>query len=119
MTRLIFLIGAMLMISFNSFGQIEGVVINKKKIAIANVVIIATDITGRTIDTARSNQKGGYAFSGLKPGKYYVQAKMEGFLPSVYNNIEITTAPEGTDEHDDTYYAVRLDITLTPAKPLK
>ena len=119
MTRSILSIGAMLMISFDSSGQIEGVVMNKKKIAIVDVVIIATEITRRTIDTVRSNQKGAYAFSSLRPGKYNVEAKMEGFLPCVYNNIEITTAPEGTDEHDDTYYAVRLDITLTPAKPIK
>ncbi|MEP6617515.1 MAG: carboxypeptidase-like regulatory domain-containing protein [Ginsengibacter sp.] len=116
MLRLIFLSGTMLLIGFNSFGQIEGVVIDQKKIAILDAIIIVTDTTGKAIDTVKSDKRGAYAFKSLKPGKYNVEAKMAGFLPAIYKNIEITTAPEGTDEHDDTYYAIRLDIKLILAK---
>ena len=106
----------MLLITGSAFCQIEGVVIDKKRIAISNATIIVTDSTGKAIDTVKSDKRGGYVFKDLKNGKYNVEARAAGFLASVYKNIEVTDPPEGTDEEDDTYYAIRVDIILTPVK---
>jgi hypothetical protein len=114
MTRSIFLSAIALIVGFNSFGQIEGVVTNKQKAAITNAVIMVTEINSKKVDSVRSDQEGGYAFKGLKPGKYNVEARAEGFSSAAYKNIEVETAPEGSDEHDDTYYAVRVDIIMLP-----
>lgn len=104
-------------IAIKTFGQIEGVVTDKKKIAIVNAIIIVSDTMSRAIDTVISDKRGGYAFKDLKPGKYNIEAKAVGFQPGIQKNILITLPPEGTDEGDDTYYAVRVDIILIPLKP--
>ena len=81
--------------------------------------MIVSDSTGKFIDSTRSDDRGGYAFKGLKPGTYIVAAKAQGFISSTNENIKVTTPPEGTDEDDDTYYAIRLDIILSPVKTQK
>jgi hypothetical protein len=116
---MLFVFGGMLLVVQNSFAQIEGLVADKTKLGISNAVIIATDSTGKAIDTVKSDKRGGYAFKGLKPGKYNIEAKAPGFLLASYKNIVVTIAPEGTDDSDDTYYAVRVDITLAPVKASK
>lgn len=111
-------IALVLALLFNAkvFGQIEGIVTDKKKLAIADATIIASDTTGKGIDTVTSDKRGAYTFKSLNPGKYNVEAKASGFQAFISKSIIVTTPPEGTDESDDTYYAIRLDIVLTPTK---
>jgi hypothetical protein len=116
MSKILFISLLAFLINAKVLGQVEGIVIDGKKIAIQNAIIIVTDTTGKAIDTVKSDKRGGYAFKGLKPGKYNIETKATGFLKAIYKNIEITAATEGTDEGDDTYYAIRLDIILTPDK---
>ncbi len=44
------------------------------------------------------------------------KAKAAEFQPRIQMNILITLPPAGTDEGDDTYYAVRVDMILIPLK---
>ena len=55
----------MLLITGSAFCQIEGVVIDKKRIAISNATIIVTDSTGKAIDTVKSDKRGGYVFKAF------------------------------------------------------
>lgn len=103
-------------INNKAFSQIEGAVIDKKRSAIVNAVIVLSDTTGKAIDTVFSDKRGGYIFKGLKPGIYIVEAKASNFQPAIHRNIIITTPPEESNEGDDTYYAIRLDIILIPVK---
>jgi hypothetical protein len=116
MRKIVFTYGLLFLFVYNVYGQIEGVVIDKKKFVIPNAIIIAMDSTGRAIDTVRSGERGGYAFKGLKPGKYNVEAMATGYLHTIYKNIEVSNPSEEADEGDDTYYAIRLDIVLNPGK---
>lgn len=106
--------GIFLLSVHTAYGQIEGIVADKKMNTVMNAEIIVRDSTGKAIDTVKSDKRGGYFFKGLKPGSYIVEATAPGFQKAIYKNIAITTPPEGTDEQDDTYYAVRLDIKLNP-----
>jgi hypothetical protein len=117
--KTIILFGLLSLFVSSASGQIEGVVIDKKRVAIPNVMIIVTDSTAKAIDTVKSDKRGGYFFKGLKPGKYNVAATASGFQMVIYKNIVTITAPEGTDQGNDTYYAVRVDIVLIPMKPQK
>jgi hypothetical protein len=113
------ILATVLLFIHNAYGQIEGIVIDKKKTAIINAVIIVSDTTGKSIDTVTSDKRGGYFFEDLKPGKYNLEAKASGFQKAIYKNIVIITPPGGTDPNDDTYYAIRLDIILSPLKDQK
>ena len=112
--RLVF--GMMLLFSISSFGQIEGDVVDQKEKGISNAIITAIDSTGKVIDTVKTDKRGFYFFKTLKTGKYNIEVKAFGFLPAIYKNIEVEKVSNLQDEYDDTYYAVRLNITLTPAK---
>lgn len=105
--------------SAKCFSQIEGLISGKNKVGIQNVLVITSDSTGKVIDTTRSDSLGGYAFIGLRPGKYNVEARASGFQIGTYRNIIVAIPPEGSDENSDTYYAIRLDIILKPGKDQK
>ena len=111
--KILFITALLSSIAVKSFCQIEGVVIDKKRAAITGATIIVKDITGKALDTVRSDQRGGYFFKGLKPGKYIVEANATGFNRFISKSIEVTLPPEGTDEGDDSYYAIRLDIVMS------
>jgi hypothetical protein len=68
MKKKLFIAVFLLSITAKMFGQVEGIVIDKKKIAITNVVIAIRDTTGKSIDTVLSDKRGSYALKGLKPG---------------------------------------------------
>jgi hypothetical protein len=116
MSKISFIALIAFLINTKVLSQIEGIVIDKTKLAINNATVIVNDTTGKAIDTVKSDKRGGYVFKGLKPGKYNVEAKAPGFQTAIFKSIIVSTPPEGTDESDDTYYAIRLDITLTPIK---
>ena len=119
MKKFLFIAIIQLLFSYKVICQIEGIVIDRKKTPLVNALIIVTDTTGKVIDSVKSDKRGVYAFNGLKPGKYNVEAKTSGFQSNTYKSIVVSIPPEGTDEGDDTYYAIRLDIILTQLKDKK
>lgn len=116
MRKIIILFATILLFVISAFAQIEGDVADQKDKGVPNAFIIATDSAGKVVDTVKSDERGFYEFKGLRLGKYIIKAKAAGFLPAVYKNVEVNASPVGANEGDDTYYAIRLDIALTPAK---
>ena len=47
---------------------------------------------GATPKTATTNNEGAYAFTGLAPGKYTIQAASSGFAPSEQVEVDLTAA---------------------------
>lgn len=108
--------GIILLFAVSSFAQIQGGVFDQKGQGIPNVIIIATDSVRNVIDTVRSDKRGFYAFKGLKPGKYKIEAKAAGFLPRVYENVQANEEdPDEGIERDDVSSATRLEVVLKPA----
>jgi len=100
-----------------AFAQIQGGVFDQKGQGIANATIIAIDSTKGSRDTVRTDNRGFYAFKGLKTGKYKIEAKAPGFLSSVFTNIE--AREERLDDdivRTDISNATRLEIYLKPEK---
>lgn len=116
MIKIIILFVTILFFAFNSVAQIEGDVVDEKDKGVPNAIITASDSTGKVIDTVKSDERGYYEFKGLRADKYIIKATAAGFVPAVYKNVEVHATPTGANEGDDTYYAIRLDISLAPAK---
>ena len=97
-------------------GQIEGNIVDLKNSRMPDVIVIAADSVTNISDTVWSDKRGFYFFKRLKPGKYKLVAKTPGYDPNVSKYILVSAPPAKSDEGDDTYYAIRYDITLVPAK---
>jgi hypothetical protein len=115
MRRITLLFGTICLLSLKALGQIQGDVIDQKDKGVPNAFIIATDTTRKIVDTVKSDSRGFYEFKNLKPGKYKIEVKANGFKPTVIENIVVKEGDVGIFEVD-LYRGQRLDITLTPAK---
>lgn len=70
-------------------GGIKGKVRNQRGNGIASAeVSIRQD--GKVVKTARSNSKGEFNVTGIRPGKYNISFEAEGYSPGVLYNVEIT-----------------------------
>ena len=117
MRTIIIFLGAILGISFNSFAQIQGDIIDPKEKGVPNAIIIAIDSVKNTADTVKADHRGFYDFKNLKPGKYKIQIKASGFKLTVIENIVVKEGDVGAIIGEpDLYSGQRLDITLTPLK---
>jgi hypothetical protein len=116
MIKIIILFVTILFFAMKTFAQIEGDIVDEKDEGVPNAIIIASDSTGKVIDTVKSDKRGYYEFKGLRSGKYIIKAKVPGFVSAVYQNIEVSAAPTRANDGDDTYYAIRLDISLIRVK---
>jgi hypothetical protein len=105
-----------LLVSFTATAQLEGEVTDQNNKGLANVIILATDSTGKVVDSARTDTSGLYVFSLLQGGKYKVEAKARGFLTAVFKNVSLAQPLKPHDPWDDSYYAIRLDIVLQKPK---
>lgn len=118
MKRFIIFLGLLPLFSSTAFGQLEGDVLDQNNKTVINAIVIATDSTGKVVDTAKTDERGFYFFKKLTPGRYKIEAKAPGFQPAKYT-VQIETAPKDANDTDDTYYAETLDIILTRPKTMK
>jgi Carboxypeptidase regulatory-like domain len=101
--------------TIKGFTQIQGGVFDQKKSGISNALVIASDTSGKVIDSVRSDKRGFYMFNGLTSGKYRIEAKAMGFLPSVHDNIVANKEyPFDVNTRNDISNATRLEIILKP-----
>lgn len=115
MKKFIIFLGLLPLFSSNAFGQLEGDVLDQSGKVITIAIVIATDSTGKVVDTAKTDERGFYFFKTLQPGKYKIEAKAPGFQPTIHT-VRIDPAPKDANDTDDTYYAETLDIILTRPK---
>jgi hypothetical protein len=99
----------------SALAQVEGDVTDKTLKSITNATITATDTLTKKVDTTKTDDRGFYYFTGLKPGVYKFEAIAPGFQKATYY-FKVNKAPEGANETDDTYFAETLDIVLTRPK---
>ena len=108
-----------LLFCLKSFSQIEGDVRSNDDKRISKAVIIAMDTTKNIIDSVLSEEDGFYSFQNLKPGKYLIVAKAQGFENRLYKNViareRILDPSKGRDQSN----ATRLQIVLLPANKPK
>ena len=105
-----------LLFCLKGFSQIEGDVRNNNDDRISKAVIIVMDTTKNIIDSVSSDEDGFYFFSNLKPGKYFIEAKAQGFEDRSYKNVIVREPISDPLKGKDQSNATRLQIVLTPVK---
>lgn len=115
MKKTIFLFGIIIFFGGRMAAQIEGEVTDEQNKAVLNVVITATDSAGKVVASVKPDKRGFYGIDSLHPGKYKIEAKAAGFIP-FSKSVVVTTAPEGSDEGSDTYFAILVDIIMVRPK---
>ena len=114
--KTIIILGSLLLGSTTGvFGQIQGDIADINEKGISNAIIIATDSLTKVADTVRSDNRGFYDFKKLKPGKYKIEVKAQGYKPAIIENVIVKEGDVGYFERD-LYRGQRIDITLSPAK---
>ena len=85
-------------------GSITGTARDASGLVLPGATIAAKNLrTGETAD-ATSNAQGGYLFAALNPSTYTVTARLTGFAPVEFKDVQLLAGQE-----------VRLDVTLAPA----
>jgi hypothetical protein len=85
-------------------GSISGTARDASGLVLPGATIAVKNLrTGETAD-ATSNAQGTYAFAGLSPSVYTVTARLTGFAPVEFKDVQLLAGQE-----------VRLDVTLAPA----
>ncbi|HKZ01093.1 MAG TPA: carboxypeptidase-like regulatory domain-containing protein, partial [Pyrinomonadaceae bacterium] len=69
-------------------GSVRGLIADEFGAAIVGASVILIDESGAQ-KTTTTNGEGIYSFSGLAPGKYFVQASATGFAVSEANEIQL------------------------------
>lgn len=109
--------GATLFFSKSAASQIQGDVVDSNDKVVPNALIIATNSVSNKADTVKTDSRGFFSFSGLKPGKYKIEAKCTDFLPALFKEIMVNEGDTGSVEGEEDFYkGTRLDITLTSTK---
>ncbi len=71
-------------------GQIAGIVKDSSGAVLPGVTVEAMSLaTGAVAASVTSDGAGAYRFPGLRPGKYDVTAKLQGFTPAKVQNIDL------------------------------
>jgi hypothetical protein len=115
----IILFGIMLLFAVSVSGQIQGDVVDSTDKGVPNAIIIATTLVKNIADTIKTDKRGFYSFNGLKPGKYKIEVKADGFQPAVIENVVVKEEHTGKLIGGDLYSGQRLDITMYPLNGIK
>ena len=110
------IITVVLLFCVKGFSQIEGDVRDNNDNRISKAVIIALDTAKNIIDSVISAEDGFYKFKKLRPGKYIIEAKAQGYETRMYKNIEARENLIDSSEARDQSNATRLQIVLKPIK---
>ena len=108
-------VGILLTLAARGFCQVEGTVRDPDERALTGTLVIAIDSASKKADSVKTDNRGFYFFTRLKPGVYQLQVVAAGSKP-ISKRVIVGIAPAGADAYDDTYYALRRDFILTKSK---
>src|SRR6266849_3886956 len=91
--RVIYIVGAMLALSFATFaqtvGQVTGLVTDPSGSIVVGATVTVINSQTNVARTTSTNSAGNYAFPALQPGVYNVKAEMQGFQGEVREGVEL------------------------------
>ncbi len=85
-------------------AQLRGVVSDASGAVVTNATVIITDSGTNISNTAHTDNKGEYFFTGLRPSTYTVKAELKGFRTTERTDVVLAVDQEAS-----------LNFTLTPA----
>ena len=87
----------------NDKGSVNGTVTDQTGAVVTGAKVVLTNAAGEKFET-RSDDKGAYSWTGLKPGTYTLTITVPNFAVKIFDNITVSAGPELT-----------LDASLEPA----
>jgi hypothetical protein len=108
-TGLVVVTATLLIASATAFGQasntatVRGTVEDPSGGVLPGATVTLTNTGTKAVQTAATNERGGYTFTGVFPGTYEIKVELEGF--KTYEQKAIAISPQDTRGID-----VRLDV---------
>jgi len=91
--RVLYIVGAMLALSFPGFaqtaGQVTGLVTDPSDSILVGATVTVTNSQTNVGRTTTTNSTGNYTFPALQPGVYNVKVEMQGFQGEVREGVEL------------------------------
>ena len=81
----------LLLYAQNDTGSINGQVTDSSGAVVSGALVTITDLGTNTARTAKTDLKGDYAFSTLRPSHYRITVDAQGFKQSLISDIELHT----------------------------
>ena len=71
------------------FGSISGIVTDSSGAVVPNANVKVTNLDTNVVITVKTNSAGVYSAISLNPGRYKVEAEIQGFKTALVNNITL------------------------------
>lgn len=79
-------------------GTVPGVVRDQARNPIPRAIVTVTNLDEKYTKSATADDQGNYTISGVKPGKYSVQASVTGFTDGVIASLEVAPGQTSTTD---------------------
>ncbi|MGC2172270.1 MAG: carboxypeptidase-like regulatory domain-containing protein [Candidatus Sulfotelmatobacter sp.] len=99
-------------------AQLRGVVSDPSGAVVANAAVTITNTGTNIASVARTNDKGEYYFTGLRPSTYSVKVQLSGFRTEEKTGVVLAVDQEATLNFSLTPASVSEKIEVTTAAPL-
>lgn len=86
---------------WNRVGAIQGAVVDGTSARVPDAIVMVIDQSTNSSIGLRTDSSGEFTASDLKPGKYTLAVRKEGFLPASRTNIVV-----------DSHRTIRVDLNL-------
>ncbi|MBV9341641.1 MAG: TonB-dependent receptor [Acidobacteria bacterium] len=93
----VFFCSAILLVAQGSYrAQVRGVVIDSSGALIRNAKVTITEVGTNISSSDRTNDKGEYHFTELRPSTYYVKVEVQGFRPQEKTGVVLAVDQQTT-----------------------
>ncbi len=99
-------------------AQLRGVVSDTTGAVVANATVTIRDVGTNIASSARTDEKGSYFFTGLRPSTYAVKAEASGFRPAERTGVVLAVDQESSLNFKLDPAGVSTTIDVTAAPPL-
>src|SRR5690242_9147618 len=99
-------------------AQLRGVVADSSGAVIRDAKVTITDIGTSVSTSGRTNDKGEYFFTGLRPSTYSVKAEAQGFRAQEQTNVVLAVDQQTTINFTMTPGALTTAVEVNTAAPL-
>jgi hypothetical protein len=99
-------------------AQLRGIVSDSSGAVVPNATVTIRDVGTNISTTARTDEKGSYFFTGLRPSTYAVEAQAPGFRPAERTNVVLAVDQESSLNFRLQLSGVSSTVEVTTTAPL-
>jgi hypothetical protein len=115
----VFFCSAVLLLAQGSYrAQVRGVVTDSSGALIRNAKVTITEVGTNISSSDRTNDKGEYYFTGLRPSTYYVKVEAQGFRPEEKTGVVLAVDQQTTLNFTMSPGAMTTTVEVNTTAPL-